>query len=300
MIFSLTKLGVLSNHSQNSCYNTQTQFVSIQKNYQKRKSINCRINKKVEAQQSVDVLVKSEQDINGMTAFLDSLNWDQQGLVTVIVQHVDTGELLMQAFADRSAIAETLQSKLGTFYSRSRKGRWVKGETSNHFLNIVNVYFDCDKDSVIYVADPIGPSCHTNARTCWFQQVDVVNDELISGGTHDSEEFMPRTSLLELEKIIQDRRVAMEKQVEGEKPSWTAKLLNNPDLLCKKIREEAGELCETLEKQEGPERCASEMADVLYHSMVLLNKQGVKVEDVLRILRSRFGVSGIEEKASRK
>eukprot|EP01025_Chloroclados_australasicus_P031552 TRINITY_DN31865_c0_g1_i5.p2 TRINITY_DN31865_c0_g1~~TRINITY_DN31865_c0_g1_i5.p2 ORF type:complete len:114 (+),score=19.19 TRINITY_DN31865_c0_g1_i5:153-494(+) len=112
---------------------------------------------------------------------------------------------------------------------------------------------------------------------------------------------MPRSTLLQLEHIIQERREAMENpENEGQKPSWTAKLLTKPDLLCSKIREEAGELCETLEKEEGPERCASEMADVLYHSMVLLNKQGVKIEDVLRILRGRFGVSGIDEKAGRK
>ena len=86
---------------------------------------------------------------------------------------------------------------------------------------------------------------------------------------------------------------------EGDKPSWTRKLLDNPELLCKKIREEAGELCETLENDEGKERAASEMADVLYHSMVLLNLQGVGMEDVLAKLRGRFGTSGVEEKANR-
>ena len=83
------------------------------------------------------------------------------------------------------------------------------------------------------------------------------------------------------------------------KPSWTSKLLSNPELLCKKIREEAGELCETLEKSEGSERAASEAADLLYHAMVLLNLQGVPMEDVLRVLRKRFHQSGLEEKAAR-
>jgi len=83
------------------------------------------------------------------------------------------------------------------------------------------------------------------------------------------------------------------------KPSWTVKLLNSPELLCSKVREEAGELCETLEKGEGAERAASEMADLLYHAMVLLNVQGVPVADVLRELRRRFGTSGVAEKAAR-
>jgi phosphoribosyl-ATP pyrophosphohydrolase/phosphoribosyl-AMP cyclohydrolase len=86
---------------------------------------------------------------------------------------------------------------------------------------------------------------------------------------------------------------------EGDKPSWTKRLLENPELLCSKVREEAGELCESWEKEEGAERAASEMADVLYHSMVLLNLQGVAVEDVMAVLRNRFGTSGVEEKASR-
>eukprot|EP01025_Chloroclados_australasicus_P031548 TRINITY_DN31865_c0_g1_i1.p1 TRINITY_DN31865_c0_g1~~TRINITY_DN31865_c0_g1_i1.p1 ORF type:complete len:293 (+),score=23.60 TRINITY_DN31865_c0_g1_i1:13-891(+) len=251
-------------------------------------------------QQTTQAAVKSENQLIGMSEFLDKLKWNDQGLATVIVQHVDTGEVLMQAYADRNAICETLQTKLGTFYSRSRGGRWVKGETSSHFLNVINVFMDCDRDSVIYVVDPVGPSCHTGARTCWFKQVDVVNEEVFTVEGQDGE-IMPRSTLLQLEHIIQERREAMENpENEGQKPSWTAKLLTKPDLLCSKIREEAGELCETLEKEEGPERCASEMADVLYHSMVLLNKQGVKIEDVLRILRGRFGVSGIDEKAGRK
>jgi phosphoribosyl-ATP pyrophosphohydrolase len=85
----------------------------------------------------------------------------------------------------------------------------------------------------------------------------------------------------------------------GGKPSWTAKLLSDPSLLCSKIREEAGELCETLEKGEGAERTMNEAADLLYHCMVLLNHEGVHVEDVLRELRKRFGTSGITEKAAR-
>ena len=76
--------------------------------------------------------------------------------------------------------------------------------------------------------------------------------------------------------------------------------MDNPELLCENVREEAGELCETLEKDEGKERAASEMADVLYHSMVLLNLQGVQLEDAIAVLRGRFGTSGVDEKASRQ
>lgn len=96
------------------------------------------------------------------------------------------------------------------------------------------------------------------------------------------------------------QRTAVSETGAGEKPSWTAKLLSDEKLLCKKIREEAGELCETVEKGEGRERTVSEAADLLYHSMVLLGKEGVGLEEVARELRKRFGVSGIAEKAARK
>jgi phosphoribosyl-AMP cyclohydrolase / phosphoribosyl-ATP pyrophosphohydrolase len=85
----------------------------------------------------------------------------------------------------------------------------------------------------------------------------------------------------------------------GGKPSWTAKLLANPKLLCSKVREEADELAATLEDKEGQSRTASEAADLFYHALVLLNHEGVAVSDVMRELRRRFGVSGVTEKATR-
>lgn len=248
---------------------------------------------------SEKVPVLAAENVKGMQLFLDGLKFNSDGLVAVIVQHVDTGEILMQAFADRSAINETMQTKLATFYSRSRKGRWCKGETSGHFIHVKGVFVDCDKDSIIYLSDPIGPSCHTGARTCWFSEASLENNEGVrEEGQHDRHANVPQTTLMALERTIQERRVVMESKAEI-KPSWTSKLLSNPELLCKKIREEAGELCQTLEENEGKERAASEAADLIYHAMVLLNIQDVPVEDVLRVLRKRFGQSGIDEKAKR-
>jgi len=234
-----------------------------------------------------------------MPAFLDSLKWDGNGLATAIVQHVDTGEILMQAFADRAAISETMQTGLATFWSRSRKGRWCKGETSGHFIAVAAVHFDCDRDSLIYLGDPIGPACHTGAASCYFNEVGSgEGGEVRQAGGKDTRSHAALPTLLALERTIQDRRAASEADPENNK-SWTAKLLRNPELLCSKVREEAGELCETLENDEGKERAASEAADLLYHAMVLLNAQGVPFENVARQLRSRFGTSGIAEKAAR-
>lgn len=237
-----------------------------------------------------------------MELFLDSLKWGKDGLITVIVQHADTGEVLMQAYADRAALSETLQTRLATFYSRSRKERWCKGETSGNFIKVLKVFADCDKDSLIYLSDPIGPSCHTGARTCWFSEVEgpgAGGAPVALTGRHDCASHAPATTLLALESTIQQRSKELDNPIPGAKPSWTVKLLSNPKLLVSKVREEADELCRTLEGNEGKERCASEMADLLYHAMVLLNKQGVSLEEVLQVTRQRFGTSGIDEKAAR-
>ncbi|KAL3141255.1 hypothetical protein ABBQ38_003595 [Trebouxia sp. C0009 RCD-2024] len=248
---------------------------------------------------TANVEVEPEAETEGMSAWLDGLKWDTGGLVAVIAQHVDTGEVLMQAYADRAALNETLQTRLATFYSRSRKGRWCKGETSGHFIKVLKVYLDCDRDSIIYQGEPVGPACHTGARTCYFSSVERTDARLHEEGDHASTSNMPASSLFALEGIIQ-QRVQQHSQDAGSKPSWTAKLAGNQGLLCSKIREEAGELCETLEGREGQERAASEMADLLYHSMVLLHVQDVPIEHVLKELRRRFGTSGIDEKAARQ
>ena len=244
------------------------------------------------------VVAAAAESPERVEAFLDGLKYDDKGLVVAIAQDVDTGAILMQGFADRTAVRTTITQKKATFFSRSRQQQWTKGETSGNFISVKSVHIDCDKDSLIYMGVPDGPTCHTGAHTCYFSRVDGPDGAAAvdGGGTRDGEEEALST-LYELEATIARRRAEVTK--EGDKPSWTKRLLENPELLCSKVREEAGELCESWEKEEGAERAASEMADVLYHSLVLLNLQGVAVEDVMAVLRDRFGTSGVEEKAAR-
>lgn len=96
-------------------------------------------------------------------------------------------------------------------YSRSRQSRWCKGETSGNFIKVLNVYSDCDGDSVIYLSDPVGPACHTGARTCWFQETRLEENgdtHIHQHGTHDSDDHVPNTTLYALEKTISSRRKA--------------------------------------------------------------------------------------------
>ena len=227
----------------------------------------------------------------------------------------------MQAFSDRAAVSETLQSGLATFRSRSRGGRWRKGETSGHYLLVSSVYADCDGDSLVYLSKPIGPACHTGAPSCWFSVAEVAKRGGGGGGggatgvaevaaRSGGRESAPLPTLLALERTIAQRAAeaaaaaaaaaAAVAASPSSKPSWTAKLLADPKLLCSKVREEADELCHALEDGEGRERVASEAADLLYHAAVLLNLAGVEMEDVGAVLRKRFGTSGVAEKASRK
>lgn len=230
-------------------------------------------------------------------SMLNAIKWDKTGLVVAIAQHVNTGAILMQGFANCDAVSATIASGRATFYSRSRSSLWTKGETSSNFINVKDLFFDCDRDSIIYLGLPDGPTCHTGAETCYFTPASSVGNE-----QQNPSERSALTTLYSLEETISRRKDAFGGQSvlgSSAKPSWTQRLLKDHSLLCSKIREEADELCRTLENSEGETRTASEMADVLYHSMVLLAVQNVKLEEVIDILRARFSQSGIEEKSGR-
>ncbi|XP_057465830.1 histidine biosynthesis bifunctional protein hisIE, chloroplastic-like [Actinidia eriantha] len=234
-------------------------------------------------------LSSSEVDI-----LVDNVKWDDKGLAVAIAQNVDTGAILMQGFVNRDALATTIYSRKATFYSRSRSKLWTKGESSMNFINIHDIFLDCDRDSVIYLGKPDGPTCHTGAETCYYTSAfDFLRNSQVK------ESKMALTTLYSLESTISQRKAELSGPQNG-KPSWTKRLLIDNKLLCSKIREEADELCRTLEDNEDKQRTASEMADVLYHAMVLLAIRGVNAEEVLQVLRQRFSKSGVEEKESRR
>ncbi|XP_031271394.1 histidine biosynthesis bifunctional protein hisIE, chloroplastic-like, partial [Pistacia vera] len=146
---------------------------------------------------------------------------------------------------------------------------------------------------VIYLGKPDGPTCHTGLETCYYTSVsDLLSDKQVEGNR------LALTTLYSVETTISQRKMELAAPESG-KPSWTKRLLLDPNLLCSKIREEADELCRTMEENEDKSHTASEMTDVLYHAMVLLALKDVKAKDVLEVLRTRFSQSGIEEKSSR-
>lgn len=240
---------------------------------------------------------QSSQDTNLHTQIgplLNSIKWDDKGLAVAIAQNVDTGAILMQGFANRDALLETISSQKATFFSRSRSTLWTKGETSMNFINVCDIFLDCDRDSIIYLGKPDGPTCHTGSETCYYTSMfDLLRNEKVEANK------LALTSLYSLESVIYQRKDELARST-NEKPSWTKRLLLDDKLLCSKIREEADELCRTMEENEAKSRTASEAADLVYHAMVLLANRGVKVEEVLQVLRLRFSQSGIEEKLNRQ
>jgi phosphoribosyl-AMP cyclohydrolase len=106
-----------------------------------------------------------------MTFDPDSLTYDAQGLIPAIAQDVESGEVLMMAWMNAEAVARTLREKRVTYWSRSRRDFWIKGETSGHTQELVDLRVDCDRDCLLVVVRQTGPACHTNRRSCFFTAV---------------------------------------------------------------------------------------------------------------------------------
>ena len=218
---------------------------------------------------------------------LDALKYDDQGLVAVIAQDAETGEVRMMAYADRAAIERTLATRAAHFFSRSRQQPWKKGESSGNTLGVRSVWVDCDGDTLVYMVDPAGPSCHTGAETCFFRRLNAEG-ELIEAGEQSA-----APTLLRLERTLEARKAS------DAGKSYTKALLDaGPTKIDAKLREEAAELGQAL-IGESDERVASEAGDVIYHLLVGLVSRGVSLRELFSELSKRFGQSGHEEKAKR-
>jgi len=185
------------------------------------------------------------------------------GLVPAIVQDYTTHKVLMLGFMNEEALHKTETSGRVTFYSRSKKRLWTKGEESGNFLELKSIAVDCDNDTLLVKANPLGPVCHTGADTCWSEK------------NHD-EDF-----LFYLEDIINLRRKAPPES------SYVASLFaKGINKIAQKVGEEAVEVVIEA-KDKNDELFLNESADLLFHYLILLNAKGYKLQDVLYILQKR-------------
>lgn len=191
------------------------------------------------------------------------------GLRPVVVQDRRSGQVLMLAYANDEALQRTREVGLAHFWSRSRNALWRKGETSGHSLHVFQILQDCDGDALLYVVDPQGPACHTGELSCFHRDL-------------AGERAEPAVGVLEeLERVIRDR---LRQPPPG---SYTASLLAaDPARLHEKLFEETAEVVRAA-REEGPERLAEEAADLVYHLLVLLAREGVPWSQVLQVLAAR-------------
>ncbi|KAA0548743.1 bifunctional phosphoribosyl-AMP cyclohydrolase/phosphoribosyl-ATP diphosphatase HisIE [Bacillus sp. BGMRC 2118] len=200
-----------------------------------------------------------------------NIKWDEKGLVPAIVQDAISKEVLTLAYMNKESLEKSLESRETWFYSRSRQELWHKGATSGHTQKIVSMNYDCDQDAILVQVIPSGPACHNGTYSC-FSEV------LIEGNSISEDRF---GIINELERVIATREQEMP---EG---AYTTYLFEKGvDKILKKVGEEAGEVI-IAAKNRDPKELTWEVADLLYHLLVLLQEQKLPLDRVLEALTER-------------
>lgn len=203
-----------------------------------------------------------------MTIQIEQIAFDEKGLVPAIVQDDKTGKVLMLAYMNKEALAKTMETKETWFYSRSRQELWNKGATSGNRQVVKSLSLDCDSDAILVQVTPAGPACHTGRETCFYNNI-------------YEEETPNRAIVQELVAEIKDRRA---NPVEG---SYTSYLFREGiDKVLKKVGEETSEVIIGA-KNEDKLELTSELADLTYHTLVLMEIAGVSIQDVKKELLKR-------------
>ena len=187
------------------------------------------------------------------------------GLVPAIIQDSATKKVLMLGYMNEAAYTNTVATKKVTFFSRTKKRLWTKGEESGNFLQLESIVNDCDNDTLLVQVNPVGPTCHTGADTCWNE------DNISSFGF-----------LSKLEGVIESRRMEADTS-----KSYVASLFNKGiNKIAQKVGEEAIEIVIEA-KDNNDELFLNEGADLLFHYLILLQAKGYKLQDIAEILENR-------------
>jgi len=195
-----------------------------------------------------------------LTLDVTKINWTKvDGKIPAIIQDSEHSGFLMLGYQNQQALEKTLLEGKVTFYSRTKKRLWTKGETSGHFLNVVDVKLDCDGDALLYKVNPVGPTCHEGTSSCFREDFD----------------------LFKLEDIIHQRGMSQNDK------SYTLSLLKgDEDKLYRKVTEEATEVL-LAAKNSDSENLKNEVADLFYHVLVTMKKQNLRLSDVYKELFRR-------------
>ena len=216
----------------------------------------------------------------------ENLRFDANGLIPAIAQDAEDGQVLMLAYMNTDALARTLETGLAHYYSRSRGRMWRKGEESGHVQRVLAVLYDCDEDTLLLKVNQEVAACHTGHRSCFYRTVPGAS----AGETQSAEpRFDPQTVyaglgiLLEVYGVIEDRK---SRRPEG---SYVASLFaKGTDEILKKVAEESTEVL-LAAKSGNREQLVHEVADLWFHSLVVLSGQDIRPEEIARELARRFG-----------
>jgi phosphoribosyl-ATP pyrophosphohydrolase/phosphoribosyl-AMP cyclohydrolase len=222
-----------------------------------------------------------------MLELIHAVKFDEHGLIPAVVQDWRDGSVLMLGYMNREAIEKTIASRAVHFWSRSRNRLWEKGETSGHRLVLKNLFLDCDRDAMLVKAEPVGPTCHTGEPGCFYSKVQ-------SGGLVDD---LKTTEAL---GGILDRVYATieERKKHPQAGSYvTALRSGGRDKILKKIAEEAGEVV-IASKNNISNEIIHEVADLFFHTLIVLSDHGIALQEVYDELGGRMGKSGLRSALS--
>jgi phosphoribosyl-AMP cyclohydrolase / phosphoribosyl-ATP pyrophosphohydrolase len=206
---------------------------------------------------------------------LEAVKFDEKGLIPAIVQDFFTKEVLTLAYMNELSLKKSMETKETWFFSRSRQELWHKGATSGNTQKIIEMKFDCDKDALVVLVNPVGPACHNGTTSCFINQISEKDFPLSQPNLADYQ------ILLDLEQLIQKR------QNERPEGAYTTYLFEKGiDKILKKVGEEASEVI-IAAKNRDQEELKWESADLLYHLLVLLQEQNLPFREVLAVLNKR-------------
>ena len=198
---------------------------------------------------------------------MTELRYDEKGLIPVVVQDWITNEVLMVAWSNAEAVELMKSTGYTHFWSRSRQKLWKKGEESGHVQRIKSIQTDCDGDTLLVRVEQTGVACHLGRPSCF--------EEVIYGDTEETMAIIP-----DLRRVIEDRHANPSDE------SYTCKLFNDETRMCKKVIEEAGEFALAI-KDGDRDEMVWELADLIYHTMVAIEKTGLPMSEVYKKLKER-------------
>jgi phosphoribosyl-ATP pyrophosphohydrolase/phosphoribosyl-AMP cyclohydrolase len=214
------------------------------------------------------------------------LRFDANGLIPAVVQDIRNGQVLMHAYMNAEALGRTLQTGLAHYYSRSRQCLWRKGEESGHVQRIREILYDCDADTLLLKVDQEVAACHTGNRSCFFRGLPIryVWGEETSGRPSDAGSMETG-----FEVLATVHRTILDRKTEAPEGSYVASLFaKGRDQILKKILEESAEVL-TASKDDDRSKLIYEMADLWFHTLVLLAEHGIRPEDIAQELARRVG-----------